>query len=102
MSELDMDVRQEQVSITTADGVAGGFVYAPDGPGAWPAVIYYPHGLGIDAGFHQMAGRLAGDGYVVLLPNIFYRTTSGPAFDFQPDFKDSKTRQRFGELSAPL
>ncbi len=95
-------MREENVQIKMKDGVAGGLVYAPDGDGPWPAVLYYPHGLGIDAGFHQMTKRLAGDGYVVLLPNIFYRTTSGPAFEFPPDFKDPRTRERFGELSGPL
>jgi carboxymethylenebutenolidase len=95
-------MREDMVRIETADGVADGFLYAPDGPGPWPAVLYYPHGLGIDSGFHRMSKRLAGDGFVVLLPNIYYRTTSGPAFELPIDFSDPKTRQRFMELSGPL
>jgi carboxymethylenebutenolidase len=50
----------------------------------------------------KMAKRLADDGYVVLLPNIYYRTTSGRAFDFRIDFQDPKTRERFMQLSGPL
>ncbi len=95
-------MREEMVQIKTADGVADGFLYWPDGPGPWPAILNYPDGIGIRPAFHQMAKRLAGEGYVVLLPNIYYRTTSGPAFDFPFDFQDPKTRQRFMELSGPL
>ena len=95
-------MREEKVEIKTADGTADAFVYAPDGQGPWPAVLYYPDGIGIRPAFHQMAQRLAGEGYVVLLPNIYYRTTTGPFFDFPLDFNDPKTRQRFVELSGPL
>ncbi|MGB8365972.1 MAG: YaiI/YqxD family protein [Rhizomicrobium sp.] len=95
-------MREEKVQITTADGVADGFLYLPGGKGPWPAILHYPDGIGIRPAFHQMAKRLRGEGYAVLLPNIYYRTTSGPAFDFTVDFSDPKTRQRFGELTAPL
>jgi carboxymethylenebutenolidase len=88
--------------IKTPDGVADAFLYTPDGKGPWPAVLYFPDGIGIRPAFHKMAKRLANDGYVVLLPNIYYRTTSGRAFDFRIDFQDPKTRQRFMELSGPL
>lgn len=65
-------------------------------------MLYYPDGIGIRPAFHQMAKRLAGEGYVVLLPNIYYRTTSGPAFPQPFDFQDPKTRERFMKLSGPL
>jgi carboxymethylenebutenolidase len=95
-------MREEKVKIETTNGVADGFLYAPSDQGPWPAILYYPDGLGIRPAFHQMANRLAGEGYVVLLPNIYYRTTSGPAFDFPVDFENPNTRQRFMELSGPL
>ena len=95
-------MREEKVQIKTSDGVADAVLYAPDGHGPWPAVLYYPDGIGIRPAFHEMAKRLASEGYVVLLPNIYYRTTSGRAFDFRIDFQQPKTRQRFMELSGPL
>lgn len=95
-------MRQENVRIETADGVADGFLYRPAGQGPWPGILYYPDGIGIRPGFHQMAERLAAEGYVTLLPNIYYRTTSGPAFPEPFDFQDPKTRERFMELSGPL
>jgi carboxymethylenebutenolidase len=49
-----------------------------------------------------MAQRLASAGYSVLLPNVFYRTGRPPLFTFKVSFGDERTRQRFGELVAPL
>ena len=95
-------MREEKVRITMTNGTADGFLYAPDGAGPWPGVLYYPHGLGIDEGFHIMSKRLAADGYTVLMPNIYYRTTPGPFFQQPIDFTSPATRQRFMELSGPL
>jgi carboxymethylenebutenolidase len=46
--------------------------------------------------------RIAERGYVVLAPNIFYRTTKPPAFDFEPDFSSERTMNRFRQLTGPL
>jgi carboxymethylenebutenolidase len=93
---------RQDVQITTPDGQANGFLFVPEGQGPWRGVIYYPDGVGVRPGFERMAESLASEGYVVLLPNIFYRTTKGRAFEFKPNFKEDQTRQRFGELTKPL
>lgn len=90
------------VQIATADGQANALLFVPEGTGPWPGILYYPDGVGVRPGFERMAARLAAEGFVVLLPNIFYRTTKGRAFDFKPNFKEDQTRQRFGELTKPL
>jgi carboxymethylenebutenolidase len=90
------------VQIATADGQANGFLFVPEGQSPWPGVIYYPDGVGVRPGFEHMAERLCREGYVVLLVNIFYRSTSGHVFGFKPDFKEDRTRQRFGEVTRPL
>jgi hypothetical protein len=38
----------------------------------------------------------------VLTPNIFYRTSKSPVFDFEADFRNERTQARFRELTAPL
>jgi carboxymethylenebutenolidase len=45
----------------------------PAGAGPWPAVIFYMDAGGIRPGVIGMAQRLADAGYVVLLPDMFYR-----------------------------
>ena len=73
---------QETVSIRTADGECPTHVFTPEGKGSWPAAIFYMDGLAIRPTLFQMAQRLADGGYVVLLPDLFYR--AGPYEPFDP------------------
>ena len=81
----------EQVSIRTADGECPVHVLTPDGKGPWPAVIFYMDGLAIRPTLVAMAQRLAGGGYVVVLPDMFYRfgryEPLVPKEVFQQDFR---------------
>ena len=64
---------REQVSIPTRDGYCPAHVLTPDGSGPWPAVIMYMDALGVRPALIGIAERLAGNGYVALLPDLFYR-----------------------------
>lgn len=73
---------QEQATITTRDGDCPAHLFMPgDGPGG-PAIIFYMDAGGIRPAVLGMAGRLADAGYVVLLPDLFYRY--GPYGPFDP------------------
>ena len=63
----------EQVKIRTRDGECPMHVATPAGDGPWPAVIVYMDAGGIRPAMVEMARRLAGTGYVVLLPDLFHR-----------------------------
>lgn len=63
----------EQITIRTRDGDCRSHVLTPAGEGAWPAVIFYMDAAGIRPAVTGMAQRLADAGYVVLLPDLFYR-----------------------------
>src|SRR5208282_6512989 len=43
---------EQAVDVKTADGVADSYVFYPDGPGSWPAVIFFMDGLGIRPEMH--------------------------------------------------
>jgi carboxymethylenebutenolidase len=64
---------QEKVTIQTKDGQCAAQVFTPNGAGPWPAVIYYMDAFGIRPAMVEMAGHIASAGYVVLLPDMFYR-----------------------------
>jgi carboxymethylenebutenolidase len=63
----------QQVKIRTKDGECPCHVMTPAGTGPWPGVIFYMDAGGIRPGVVAMARRLADAGYVVLLPDMFYR-----------------------------
>ena len=63
----------EQLSIRTREGDCPAHVFTPEGSGPWPAAIFYMDGLGIRPTLFEMGQRLADGGYVVLLPDLFYR-----------------------------
>ncbi|MCJ2129747.1 dienelactone hydrolase family protein [Methylobacterium sp. E-045] len=72
----------EQISIRTRDGDCPSHVMIPAGTGPWPGVILYMDAGGIRPTMFYMARRLSDAGYVVLLPDLFYRY--GPYGPFVP------------------
>jgi len=72
----------ETVTIETRDGQCPAHVFTPEGAGPWPAVIFFMDGLGIRQTLFDMGQRLADGGYVVLLPDMFYR--AGPYPEMNP------------------
>lgn len=65
--------RNATIEITAGGGVAEAMLIRPDEPGEYPGVLYYPDAMGVRPAFRQMAERVAEWGYVVLMPNYFYR-----------------------------
>ena len=95
MPDLDVD-------IPTPDGSASSSLQVPDGEGPWPAVIMYPDAGGTRGVFREMGGRLASDGYVVLVPDIYYRAGGYEPFSMATVFTDPDERQRLGALAGSL
>ena len=65
-----------KIEIKTRDGSCPSYIYRPAGAGPWPAVLVFMDGVGIRPAMLEIGERLAGHGYFVLLPDLFYR--SGP------------------------
>lgn len=72
----------EHLTIRTRDGDCPSHVLTPTGDGPWPAVILYMDAGGIRPAMLDMSEQLAAAGYVVLLPDLFYRY--GPYGPFVP------------------
>jgi len=88
---------EEQVTIQTRDGQCPAHVLTPEAEGAWPAVIFYMDALAIRPTIVEMGRRLAANGYVVLVPDLFYRY--GPYAPFDPKEVFAKG---FREVIGPL
>lgn len=61
----------------------------------------YPDAGGARATFADMADTLAGFGYTVLVPDVYYRQDWAP-FDITTVFTDPDERKRLGELAGAL
>jgi len=79
-------VTERDVSVKTADGSADAALFVPAGKGKWPAVLMWPDILGLRPVFREMGKRLAAQGYVVLVPNPYYRAKKAPVVEGPIDF----------------
>ncbi len=77
-SALAASVVETDVRVQTADGVIDAVLVHPDGRKTWPGVLMWPDIFGLRSVFREMARRLAASGYVVLVPNPFYRAGAAP------------------------
>ena len=82
IGERRRGMSHEETSIRTPDGECPAYVFTPPGDDPRPAVIFYMDGLGIRPTIFEMAQRLAEHGFVVLVPDMFYRV--GPYEPMNP------------------
>jgi carboxymethylenebutenolidase len=88
------NVTEKDVSIKTPDGTCDAALYVPNGQGSWPAVLVWPDIMGLRPAFRDMGRRLAAMGYVVLVPNPFYRSAHAPVIGESFDFSNPEQRAR--------
>lgn len=90
----------EEIEIPMAAGTADAIVYQPEGGRQWPGVLHLTDIGGIRPAHHDIARRLAAEGFVVLMPNVFYRTSRPPVFERKPGDSGDVFRKRFEELTS--
>ncbi len=93
---------QQTVVIRTRDGECPASLHVPEGSGPWPGVIMYPDAAGLRDTFRGMGERLAGLGYVTMVPDIYYRSGEFPPFDITTLFSDPEQRERLGKIMSTL
>lgn len=76
-SAQDLDVTATHVDIETADGVCDSIFIHPN-EGSHPGVLIWTDIMGLRPAFRDMGMRMAAEGYSVLVPNPFYRTSKAP------------------------
>ena len=88
------NVVEKDVAVKTPDGTCDAVLYHPAGGGQWAAVLMWPDIMGLRPAFRDMGRRLAGQGYVVLVPNPFYRSAKAPVIGDNFDFGNPEQRAR--------
>ena len=98
----DSKVVEKDVNVPMASGVSDSALFYPEGKGPWPAVLIWTDILGLRPVFRAMGRRLAAEGYVVLVPNPFYRSKKAPVVDSTFDFSKPEDRAKVMPLAAAL
>ena len=88
------------VSIPTPDGHSNGTLHLPEEEGRWPGVLMFSDGAGVRETFRQMGDQLAGMGYVVLVPDTYYRAGQWAPFDVATLFTDERERARLSGITS--
>ncbi|WP_242343471.1 dienelactone hydrolase family protein [Anaeromyxobacter terrae] len=96
-----MTTRREEIDVETADGVAHAWIHR-EAKAPRAAVLFYTDAFGVRPSMHEMAARLARLGYLVLLPDVFYRAREFPPFDAATVWSDPPERERLTALLRSL
>lgn len=95
------DVVEKDIEVKTPDGTCDAVLFYPQGQGTRPAALIWTDIMGLRPAFRDMGRRLAGEGYVVLAPNPFYRSAHAPVIGAAFDFNNPEQRNRlFGYRGA--
>jgi carboxymethylenebutenolidase len=96
------DLQDTDVLVKTPSGTCDAAFVHPRGNGRWPAVILFSDVFGLRPAMRGMAARLAMDGYAVLVPNPYYRSTKAPGISMDVDFANPADRAKIDALRAAL
>jgi carboxymethylenebutenolidase len=88
------------LSINTSDGHAEAIVATPPS-GSGPGVLFFMDAFGIRPRIEEMAEEIAGWGYVVVAPNVFYRDGTVDEVAPHGDLTTPEGREAFFALAGP-
>ncbi|MHA6641999.1 dienelactone hydrolase family protein [Mesorhizobium sp. A623] len=92
---------KKEIEIKTDDGMAKAGLFRPaNDVSAGAGVIFYMDAFGPRPALDGMAERLAGEGYVVLVPDLFYRNAPYGPFDARTAFAVDPTATQLRGMLA--
>lgn len=102
VARADEAVEERDVDIKTPDGVTDAALFYPKGKGKWPAVLLWPDVMSLRPVFRDMGRRLAAAGYVVLVPNLYYRVKKAPVIEGAFNFANPDDRAKLTPMRASV
>jgi carboxymethylenebutenolidase len=78
MSTSTPSIETTTIDVSTSEGVADCYFASPLDGLSHPGVLFLMNIHGLRSAIYEMADRIAGHGYVVLAPNMFYRAGRTP------------------------
>jgi carboxymethylenebutenolidase len=95
-------MQTSMVDVPTVDGVADAYLVRPGDGSSHPAVLFFMDAIGLRPRLYEMAERIATHGYVVLVPNLFYREGRAPLVADLSDLLKPENRPRMMEVLMPF
>jgi carboxymethylenebutenolidase len=93
----------EHLDVPTRDGTADAFFCHPGTGGPHPGVVLFMDAYGLRPAVEGHARRLAGHGYCVLVPNLFYRSRRSPILEnFEERMRSGDRGAMFEELKPMM
>lgn len=78
-----MQIQQTEVSISTPDGQMPAVVMTPNNPDRKAAILLLMEAFGLTSHIQDLAARIANEGYVVLIPDLYYRELPNNKFGYE-------------------
>ena len=75
---MELSVNLTTPDIQTPDGICDASLAVPEAPGTFPAVLFFMDAFGVRPVIDEWIKRIAAHGYVVLAPNLLYRSARSP------------------------
>lgn len=86
------------IEIEMPDGKAAAYLFTPAGKPRAP-VLFFMDAMGLRNDLRQMGERLASQGYLVLMPDVFYRSQPYGPFNPTAVFSDPEALRPIGKLN---
>lgn len=102
VARADETVVEKDVEIKTPDGTADAALFYPKAKGKFPAVLLWPDVMSLRPVFRDMGRRLASAGYVVLVPNLYYRVQKAPVIQGSFNFANPEDRAKLMPMRATV
>jgi carboxymethylenebutenolidase len=94
-------VSERAVQVRTPDGVCDAALFLPAARSA-PGVLVWPDAGGLRQSLKDMGKRLAGQGYVALVVNPYYRSGDAPSLVAPPGPQDDAQRAKRAAMRAAM
>jgi carboxymethylenebutenolidase len=95
----------DSTDVRTQDGTCPIHTFVPAGTGQWPGVLLFMDAIGIRPALFDVAERLANHGYVVAVPDLYYRSgyvpPTGVQFFADPDIRAHWMKNILPTVSGP-
>lgn len=68
-----MEITSANVQVAAEAGAMSAFIARPKADGKYPGIVVVQEAFGLNSHIKDVASRLAGEGYVTLAPDLYYR-----------------------------